>query len=76
MSDSMIKLCRVDPRWTLLVSYDKRVVAAYDAHDYQVYLLWIGEGSGIDPDPAIPQHVFDHFMKHADSANIDGDLWK
>lgn len=75
MSDSMIKLCRVDPRWTLLVSYDHRVVAAYDARDYQVYLLWTGEDSGIDPDPAIPQHVFDHFMKHADSANIDGDLW-
>jgi len=74
MSDSMIKLCRVDPRWTLLVSYDGRVVVAYDARDYQVYLLW--EGTGIDPDPAIPQHVFDHFMKHANSSLIDGDIWR
>ena len=75
MSDSMIKLCRVDSRWTLLVSYDRGVVVAYNAYDYQVYLLWTGEDPEIEPDPEIPQHVLDHFKKHAKhSAYIDVDF--
>ena len=69
------KLYVVDEQWTLLVSHDKRIVAAYDAWNYQVFLLWIADETGIDPDPSIPQHVFDYFMNKAPFIGVKGDLW-
>jgi hypothetical protein len=68
------KLYVVDEQWTLLVSHDKRVVAAWDARHYQVYLVWIADADGAS-DCALPQHVFDCFMDRASLLGCKGDLW-